>query len=122
MRWYTAHIVMATRLLEGEQDEIPIQEDMVLFNCDTPEEAGRRAEEEGRVAEEASRKAGTTLNDAPAFHEFAGVRKVVLVSGPDGEDEVLLDGTEASYNDYVLSEEELRQLMEDRYPSIHQYS
>ena len=108
-RWYAAHVLLATELLEGELGYYPVWENIYLVHTASRDEAWEHAEqlgqEEARVGSE-----GLTFDDRPARWLFAGVRKVVgLLERTPG------DGDEVTWLQYSVKDKaDLDRLMEDK--------
>lgn len=107
MTWYTASIIMSIRTIEPTQTEIPVYENFVLIEGKTPEEALRKAVEIGENEEKYNDD--MTINDKPAKMVYEGIRKLINVSNPDQLDldnDRPISGTELTYSQYVLENEE----------------
>jgi hypothetical protein len=105
--WYAAHVIMAYRYCEGEQDKFPVQENVFLIEANSSHEAHRIAvkigEEEGRYA-----KPSAVYNEVPVRLTFEGVRKVVECLPADR----IGTGTELTYTEFLVdSKESLKKLV-----------
>ena len=108
MPWYAAHIVMRIRYREGSEQPLYVQENIVLLEASTPEDARERAVVRGR-ADGTQGDQSLTCDGRSAFWEFAGVRLVTSCEDGDGR---LASGTEVSYIEYrVEAETDLRRLL-----------
>src|SRR5687768_2173627 len=99
--WYAAHVIMAYRYCEGEQDRFPVQETVYLIEAASAHEARRKAvaigEEEGGYD-----KPSAVYNDVPVRLTFEGVRKVVECLPA----EQVGTGTELTYTEFLVDSEE----------------
>lgn len=101
MNWYTAHIVMYLKFIEGSQDSFVAWENIVLFQAKTKEEAFEKAKAKGISEEDTS--GTTTLNDRPVNVIFAGVRKLVAFEDTDSGP---VDGLEVTYSEFKMESED----------------
>jgi len=115
MAWFSAHVILYVKFKDGRQDSYPVWENIFLVQAGGEEEAMRKAVEYGKQGEGDS--SGTfTWGGRPATWVLAGVRKLItcqgLASGPVGtSEEYPKDGTEVSYSQFeVADEESLRKL------------
>lgn len=96
--WYAAHAVMLIRFREGEQNEFPVWENILLVEAPTPEEAKEKACQ--RALEDVGNDETMTWDKKPAFFEFIGLRKLMQCCS---DEEQPGDGTEVSFNDLLFS-------------------
>lgn len=104
MTWYVASVIMSIRLKKGKQSKIPVFENFFLVSGKTREQAAKKAEKIAKLEAEAQSD-GLSLNDKPAIMKFDGIRKLVSVANPvpmELDKERPDDGTELSYNEYIV--------------------
>lgn len=99
MTWYTAHIAMYCKFINGEQSTFLVDENVVLIKADTVEMAHEKATKYGLKHEISD---STTLHDRPVDIVFAGVRKIVTFDEPDAEP---ADGIEISYSTFEMKDQ-----------------
>jgi hypothetical protein len=120
--WFTAHIILCLRYLDGEQGNYPVMENIVLIEASTSEEAWLKAERKGQT--EAIGSECTTRSGRRAVWEFAGIRKVMKCletfdPGERSEGSSEENGTEVSHSSFSLdSEDSLRKLVNNESVSI----
>ena len=100
IQWYAAHIVMAVKLLDGEQTEFPIWENIILISAISDDEAYDKAEIRARKDEGDD---DFTWGGIPAKWEFAGIRKIVSCVDPEQRPD---DGTEFTYSTLTFDSED----------------
>lgn len=75
-RWYSAHVLLTTELLEGDLGYCPVWENIYLIHVASRDEAWDRAvqlgQEEATVGSE-----GLTFDEKPARWRFVGVRNLI---------------------------------------------
>lgn len=98
MTWYTAHLVTWFRFKEGPQQYFPVQENLVLIEAASPDEARAKALAKGREYEGDS-DGSLRCDDRPATLVFGGIRRLIEC---DDSDQRPRDCTEVSYQDFVL--------------------
>jgi hypothetical protein len=95
--WFAAHVILVLKLKQGQQNEFPVWENVLLLEAPSAEGVVELATE--RAQQYVGDSDGSlTLDDRPAVWEFVGVRKVVLCDPSD----TVADGTEATYSEFVL--------------------
>ena len=100
MTWFTAHIVMLSKFIDGPQDLYSVWENIVIIRADSKKIAFEKAQKIGLENEELS--GNTTLNDRPIHIVFSGVRKLVTFEDPDSGP---VDGLEVSYSEFEMKNE-----------------
>lgn len=119
MPWYTAHVILYTKFLDGIQDTYPVWENIVMIQAATPADAFAIAERKGRFEGDEQDSAGYTYDGRPAVWAYAGIRKLNEVL--EGFDSELPEeqGTEVTYSSFILdSEEALHKLVENQDVSL----
>lgn len=91
-RWYSAHVVMYFRFVEGKQTSFPVYENVLLLSAASEKIAWLKASRLGRAAEDPTSRYG----NRKAVLTFAGVRKVIRCEFADR----LYDGAEATYSQF----------------------
>lgn len=106
--WYVAHIIMYVEYKSGEQEPIPVWENIVLIEADSDKEAFAEAEEIGK-SEAVDDDGGFAWMGRPARWVFGGVRKLTFPEG-DGRPG---HGTEVTYLQLRLaSKQDLKKLVD----------
>lgn len=78
MSWYTACVIVSCRLKEGAQDIFPVEENFVLFEALSSEDAMAMATQYALNYCEITSDS-LTLNDQPAHWHFDGIRELVEI-------------------------------------------
>lgn len=104
MVWYVAHAIVSVRKKSGKQRNIPVYENAFLIEGGSHEEAMDKAI---AIAKENASYGGDnlTLDDAPAFLSFEGIRKLIKISNPIGMKADLAPpttGTELTYSEFIV--------------------
>lgn len=113
MAWYAAHLLFLTRYRDGEQDDYPMQEDIVLIQASSREAAHGLATYLGY--ESAVDDPTETRGERPVGRTFEGVRRLVacipspwlLSSNPGAADSLELPtGSQVSASLVVAADRE----------------
>lgn len=97
MSWYAASIVSYVKFKDGNQDEYPIWENVVLIKASSDEDAFEKAKCIGKESD------GDAFiwEDRPAVWQYAGIRKILSVD-TNNEDASIGDGLEITYSQMLL--------------------
>ena len=106
MTWYCAHIIIGIRKKADDQSPISVEEDVVLLEADSFDEAMKKAEILGK--QEEMLDDALTVNDMPAIRIFAGVRKVISIRNemPPADEVPPSHGSEVTYSMFEVSDME----------------
>jgi len=102
MTWYVASAIMSIKT-NGKQKNIPIYENFILIEADSPNQALDKAIKISK--DETALDDDLYLNGKPAKMVFEGIRKLIKISNPTDRD---LDstppttGTELTYSEYLI--------------------
>jgi hypothetical protein len=94
MPWIAAHAVLYVRYKDGPQTDYPVCENIYLIESSGPHDALELATHRARQ-EEGDSNGTFTWNDRPAEWVFAGIRKLIAVTGVQSGDEI-------TYSEMVL--------------------
>lgn len=106
MTWYVASVIMSIKRVHGAQNGIPVYENFVLIEGNSPDEALQKAILLGKQEEQCNDD--MTLDNEPAKMVFEGIRKIVNISNPEHlslDQECPVNGTELTYSEYLLDDE-----------------
>jgi hypothetical protein len=114
MTWYGASLIFATKVVDGEQEKIPISEEVYLVHAPDDEEAWQIAKEIGRHDQLINDK--VEFNGRVARREFLGIRKLRSIYNPvsmdDIDQEPPTNGSEITRSNFeVVGQESLDDLM-----------
>ena len=98
MSWYAAHVVLYVQFKDGVQNKVPVWENVLLVEAESPKKAHDKALELGRQSEGDS-DGSFHWEERPATWVLAGVRKVVAC---EDESHQPRNGTELSYFELEL--------------------
>ncbi len=101
INWYAVSIIMLIKFDDGNQDTYPIWENIVLIKAESVSKAFKKAEKIGKDYER-TKEGSVTCNGRLATEVFAGVRKLIEC---DDSEERPSDGTELTYSQMVISDE-----------------
>jgi hypothetical protein len=104
MTWFTASVLTAMRVINDEQENIPVFEDFFLIEAESRESAWREAERIGR--EHAAIDDNLTLHGKPAERIFLGIKKIRSVYNPapfDIDSDRPVHGTELTHSYFEVS-------------------
>ena len=104
--WYCAHVIMAVKLTAGNQKEFPVWENVLLLEADSGEAAEARATQIAREQEALLASSGMQYEGEPAREVFVGIRKTIEVSNSTDAPTGGLDGSEATYSQFVVHDED----------------
>ena len=114
MPWFAAHVVLYFDVDPSVDGPVSVMENVYLIEADDEDTAQRRAEELGRA--ECGDSGGTLKMDdgRPAELRYGGIRKLIsprrsverMVQSPGAPDDLVEDGTEATYSRFVVSNRE----------------
>jgi len=102
MAWYIAHAIMCVRYKDGNQNNFPIWENIILIDATSNDQAYEKAIVRA-TKDEGDSGGSFTCDKRPACIVLAGIRKVIEVALPE---EDLCDGKELSYSQYEVNDEE----------------
>lgn len=111
MAWYAAHVIEYFKYREGKQDVFPVYENIYLIEAKNADIALEKAE---KIIEECNKYDDKTLrlNDRPAKAISAGIRRLIDVSH-SGEEGVLQNGDEVTYNEFnVFDEKDIQKMLD----------
>jgi hypothetical protein len=93
--WFAVHVLIGFSDAEGATEEIVVEENVYVVECDTHSDA----EQLGELLGERSAQASVSyLHPRPTKIENLGVRRVVAISNPDLDAETAPQhGTEVTY-------------------------
>ena len=112
MLWFGAHVVMRVFYKDGNQNNCPVMENIVLISAHDDDEAEQKAEAIGRSLEGDS-EGSFTWNSRPAYWGFVGVRKLVDIRNSKSTNDEVDDACEVSYSVFdIETVEVLRKFME----------
>lgn len=103
--WYCVHALHYFKYIDGTQTEFLVWEHMYLINAASTSEAKRKGELRAKE-DEGDSGASLMLNNRPARLEFITVRKVVQCQDLDEQLRMPTDGTELSYSEYLVSNQD----------------
>jgi hypothetical protein len=109
MKWYVAHAIMLVRYKDGNQNNFPLWENMILLSGDESEDLFAKA---AGIAQrdEGDSQGSYTCDDRPAEMVFAGIRKIIRC-----RTDALEDGTELTYSQLeVKNKEDLQKLIDGK--------
>ena|SRR5712691_3321562 len=110
MTWYAAHAVLSVVFKDGNQDHIPLWENVYLIQADSSDAAFDAAEACVRQFESVVDES-FTFEGRPARWRFRGIRKMIACDVDERGN--LFSGSEATFLQMELkSEEELRAFLE----------
>jgi hypothetical protein len=98
MSWYVANAILYFRFEDGNQDVIPVWENLYLIEAGSPDEALSKATVRARE-DEGDDSASLTYNGRKCSRVCVGIRKVTSCVNEDERPE---DGTEVTYNEFQL--------------------
>ena len=104
MPWYAASAIMYLKFKDGNQDSYPVWENALLIEAMDPEDAEQLACKRAKEDESGSNES-LTWKDRPATWNFAGLRKLLIVSHPD-DNEKELNGAEVTFSEFEVSNKE----------------
>ena len=107
--WYCAHILVSVRYREGNQDTIPLWENILLIQANSSDQAFREAE---RLAEEKYGIDDPLICDGrAAYYQVEGVRKIIRIEVPDVTS--VPSGTEVTYLQIEVDTEQELELVKN---------
>lgn len=93
-KWYAVSTIMYAKFKDGNQNQFPVWENVILVVADSPDEALGKATRIAR--EEEGDSSGTFLYEKrPATMTFGGIRKVIECKNSESRPD---DGTEITYS------------------------
>ena len=114
MKWYAAHIIMSVKLKVEPQQKYPVWENIVIVKAENIKEAWAKAIHFGK-AEEGDSFGTFTWDKKPATWVFAGIRKLIECEPSveqcckESSNAILADGTEITYSQLEVENEEALQ-------------
>jgi hypothetical protein len=104
-KWYAASIIILVKFKDGNQDKYPVWENIKLIKASLVEQALKKAERMG--CEDEGDDDGTfRWGKRKAEWVFAGIRKLISVSELNPLQKKPGDGTEVTYSQFILENEE----------------
>jgi hypothetical protein len=108
MTWYGASIITAIEVLDGQQDCVPVEEEVYLLEANSTQEAFDLADHYGQLCEAAGAE-GVRWCQRPAKVKFLGVRKIRSIYPPSEsrtsvEAAVPVSGAEITHNFFEVAD------------------
>ena len=106
MAWYAAHAIVSIRPINQKERAIAVYENVILLQAADDSEAMSKARRHAKAS--VAKDQSLTLNGEPAMQAFVGIRKIIAVSNPwplDQEDDRPVDGTELTYSEFQVKDE-----------------
>lgn len=111
MFWYSAHLVLRVMFKDGENNNFPVMENIVLIFADDENAAYVKAEALG-FSLEGDSDGSFTWNDRAATWKFVGVRKLLEIRNSHSRNDSIDENSEASYSTFEFDNAAtLRQFM-----------
>ncbi|WNG57207.1 DUF4288 domain-containing protein [Archangium gephyra] len=114
MAWYAAHVVLYFEVDPAVDGPVSVMENVYLIEANDDDTALRKAEELGRS--DCGDSGGTLKMDdgRPAEVRYGGIRKLISprrsversIQSPGEPNDLVEDGTEATYSRFVVSNRE----------------
>ena len=98
--WYCAHAIFYFEFKYEEQDSYLVHENVYLIQAVDESSAMGKAIEIAKENEDLSEDNHLELNEKPVRYLFSGIRKLIIVSNYDKENEDIIEsGVEATYSE-----------------------
>ena len=98
--WYCAHAIFYFEFKYEEQDSYLVHENVYLIQAVDESSAMGKAIEIAKENEDLSEDNHLELNEKPVRYLFSGIRKLIIVSNYDKENEDIIgSGVEATYSE-----------------------
>ena len=98
--WYCAHAIFYFEFKYEEQDSYLVHENVYLIQAIDESSAMGKAIKIAKENEDLSEDDHLELNEKPARYLFSGIRKLIIVSNYDKENEDIIEsGVEATYSE-----------------------